>query len=1058
MPFAVRLLGRLEVGSLERALDQIVSRHESLRTTFRFADGQLMQVIAAHTTLTMPVEERRDEGGLDAELVEEAERPFDLAEGPLIRARLLRLGAEEHVLLLTLHHIVADDWSMGVFVEEMAALYGAFARGEASPLAELPVQYADFAAWQREQLRGERLDEQLEYWRGRLGDGIAALDLPADRPRPPVQTYHGADVQVTLPAGCARQLRQLGGSQDASLFMTLLAGLAALLARYSGQDDLAVGTFIANRPRPELERLIGFFVNTLALRIDAGGDPTFAELLARARETCLGAYAHQDIPFEKLLEELHPERDLSRTPFFQVMLVVHNAPLPPLELPGASMTLLPLPTRRAHFDLTVHIEERDDGLSARFEYNTDLFDEATIAQLAGHYRMLLEAATADPGQRISQLPLLTAEEEHRLIVEWNDTASDIPIDACIHQLFEQQADSDAVAVIGATDRLTYRQLNQRANQLARYLRDHGAGPEIPIGICLDRTPEAIIAILAVLKSGSAYLPLDPHHPPQRLAHMLSDAAALLLITDRQQARQLPEHTGTTIYLDTIWPELSRYDDSNPDNTNKPSNLAYVIYTSGSTGTPKGAAIEHRSAVNVIRWLGEEFALGPDDRMLQFHELTVDTSVEEIFPTLAYGAALVLRPSAMIDSAEAFVKVCADTAVTILDLPAGYWHELTTGMSRRGVTLPPTVRLALVGGEKPLPDRIRLWREIVGARVTLLNTYGPTEGTILSTRCEIGLDPMLDKVPIGRPIPNVQAYVLDRYFNPVPVGVTGELYVGGANLARGYLGRPVLTADSFVPHPFENGRRLFRTRDAVRRLPDGMLEFVGRQDRQVKVRGFRVEPGEVEAALSSHPCIYEAAVATLARTPTDKRLTAYIAPEPGMTPLAVPELRRFLKDKLPEFMIPSAFMIIDELPRTATGKIDYLTLPELDLQRACLGGEYVQPRNHIEESLARTWQELLGQERIGIHDDFFDLGGYSLLGVQMLDVVKQLFAVELPLFTVFQMPTIAALSTAVSRALSERRAAAILSASEILSRVDDLPDDEIDALLATLSSTKEKDQK
>jgi amino acid adenylation domain-containing protein len=971
---------------------------------------------------------------------------------------LLRLGGREHVLLLTLHHIVADDWSMGVFVSELAALYGAFARGQTSPLAELPVQYADFAAWQREQLQGERLEEQLGYWRERLGDGVAALDLPADRPRPPVQTYHGADVRVGLPAGCARQLRQAGGDQDATLFMTLLAGLSALLGRYTGQDDLAVGTFIANRPRAELEGLIGFFVNTLALRVDVGGDPTFAELLARARETCLGAYAHQDIPFEKLLEELHPERDLSRTPFFQVMLVVHNAPLPPLELPGASMRLLSLPARRAHFDLTVHVEEQDDGLIARFEYNTDLFDEATIAALAGHYRRLLEAAAADPGQRVSQLPLLAAEEEHRLITEWNDTASDVPVDACIHQLFEQQADSDAVAVIGATDRLTYRQLNQRANQLARYLRDHGAGPEIPVGICLDRSPEAIIAILAVLKSGSAYLPLDPHHPPQRLAHMLSDAAASLLITDQQQSRQLPEHTGTTIYLDTSWPEITRYDDSNLDNRNMPSNLAYIIYTSGSTGTPKGAAIEHRSVVNVIRWIGDEFSLVPSDRMLQFHELTVDTSVEEIFPTLAYGAVLVLRPPAMIDSAEAFVNVCADRRITILDLPAGYWHELTSGMSRRNVTLPSTIRLTLVGGEKPLPDRIRLWKEIVGARVTLLNTYGPTEGTILSTRCVIGLDPVVDRVPIGRPIPNVQAYVLDSYFNPVPVGVTGELFVGGANLGRGYLGRPELTADSFVPHPFQAGRRLFRTRDAVRRLRNGMLEFVGRRDRQVKVRGFRVEPGEVEAALSGHPCIHEAAVATLARTPTDKRLTAYIAPGPGVAAPTVPELRQYLKDKLPEFMIPSAFMIIDQLPRTGTGKIDYLTLPELDLQRAGLGRAYASPRNHIEESLTRTWQELLSQERIGIHDDFFDLGGYSLLGVQMLDVVKQSFGVELPLFTVFQMPTVALLSAAVSRALSDRRAAAILSADDILTRVDELTEEEVDALLATLSPAKEKDRK
>src|SRR5580700_359223 len=720
MPFAVRLLGRVDAGGLERALGEIVSRHESLRTTFRFVDGQLTQVIAAHMPLTLPVDELRDGTALDAEMVQEAERPFDLAEGPLIRARLLRLGGREHVLLLTLHHIVADDWSMGVFVSELAALYGAFARGETSPLAELPVQYADFAAWQREQLQGERLEEQLGYWRERLGDGVAALDLPADRPRPPVQTYHGADVRVGLPAGCARQLRQAGGDQDATLFMTLLAGLSALLGRYTGQDDLAVGTFIANRPRAELEGLIGFFVNTLALRVDVGGDPTFAELLARARETCLGAYAHQDIPFEKLLEELHPERDLSRTPFFQVMLVVHNAPLPPLELPGASMRLLSLPARRAHFDLTVHVEEQDDGLIARFEYNTDLFDEATIAALAGHYRRLLEAAAADPGQRVSQLPLLAVELEHSLITEWNDTASDVPVDACIHQLFEQQADSDAVAVIGATDRLTYRQLNQRANQLARYLRDHGAGPEIPVGICLDRSPAATIAILAVLKSGSAYPPPHPPPPPQRLAHMLSDAAASLLITDQQQSRQLPEHTGTTIYLDTSWPEITRYDDSNLDNRNRPSNLAYIIYTSGSTGTPKGVLGLHRGAVNVVRWLHATYPTRRGDLAVQRTSLAFVDATWEIFAPLLAGLPLVIASDDVVKDPERFVALLEQHSVSRMVIVPSLLRvllqsELDIGERLRGL------RYWFCSGEALTPDLVQRFRErLPGAE--LVNVY------------------------------------------------------------------------------------------------------------------------------------------------------------------------------------------------------------------------------------------------------------------------------------------------------------------------------------------------
>ena len=1060
MPAAVRLRGSLDTAALGNALNTIVGRHEALRTIFSYTDEQLFQVIVPLVELDVsPVAV----GAVAEVAVAEARQPFDLAEGPLVRARLLAVAPEEHVLLFTVHHIVSDGWSMGVLVSELAALYEAFCQGRPVPLAELPIQYADYAVWQRDRLAGELLAGQLGYWRDRLGGGPAALELPADRPRPPVQSYAGAAHTITLPAGLAAQVRRFTQEHRASLFMTALTAYTALLSRYTGQDDITVGTFIANRTRPETENLIGFFVNTLVLRTDTSGDPTFAELLGRVRETCLGGYAHQEIPFELLLAELQPERDLSRTPLFQTMLVVQNAPMPPLQLAGLQLDLLPLPSTRSNFDLTIWITEHGDRLEATFDYNTDLFDQPTIARLAGHWQTLLAAGITDPSRHLSALPLLTPAERHQLLTGWNTPATTPDGEAtCLHQLFEQQAGTapEAIAVISGTERLTYRQLNWRANQLAHHLRALGVGPDTPVALCLERSIDALVATLAILKAGGAYLPLDPAYPAHRTGFMLDDAAPPVLITRQVLAARLPTGPHTTICIDTDWPAIATQPTTNPAATIHPANLAYIIYTSGSTGTPKGVLIEHRSIVNYVEFAGQEFRIGPADRVLQFHSLTVDTHAEEIFPALSRGATLVIRPEPMIDSATAFTRGCAELGITVVDLPTGYWHELTAGFDREQVTIPPSVRLVIIAGEKALPERLERWQHHVGERARLANTYGPTEATIVTTLCDLpgsgGLPPRGRELPIGRPVGRVAAYVLDRHQQLLPAGVPGELYAGGAAPARGYLRRPALTAERFLPDPFgpAPGARLYRTGDIVRLRPDGALEFIGRADHQVKIRGFRIEPGEVEVALLRHPGILDAVVVAHDESPTGKRLTAYVVFEPGADQATISELRSFLGHSLPRYMIPATFVTLDQLPKTPGGKIDRDALPLPGSARPRLGMEYVAPRNRAEHALAGMWSDLLGLDQVGVHDDFFELGGHSLLGVRLIFRVRKEFGIELPLFAVFQTPTIAGLAEGITRRVSELRGASVVDADDILQRIDDLPQEEVDLLLKEMLTEKE----
>ncbi|MEG4578513.1 amino acid adenylation domain-containing protein [Microcoleus sp. MON1_C5] len=1021
LPGAIRLKGKLNVAVLEQTFNEIVNRHEALRSTFTEVQGQPIQVIAPPgTRLHLPVIDLRELPQSDREAAvkqlsaKEAQQPFDLERGPLLRTSLLQLSEEEYVLLLTMHHIVSDGWSIGVLARELAAIYEALSAGNQPQLPELPVQYADFAIWQRNWLCGEVLQTQLAYWKQQLEGAPPLLELPADRPRPPIQTSEGATQSVLLSFELTAALKNLSQREDVTLFMTLLAAFKALLYRYTGRTDLLVGSPIANRNRAEIEGLIGVFVNTLVLRTDVSGDPTFRELLQRLREVTLGAYAHQDLPFEKLVEELQPERSLSYNPVFQVMFQLRNNPMPPLDLPGLTLSLLDLETNTTQFDLSLDLEEVGERLQASVQYSTDLFDRATITRMLGHLQTLLEGIAANPEQHLSSLPLLTAAENQQLL-EWNNTLAQYPQDKCIHQLFEEAVERspDAVAVVFEGEELSYRELNARANQLARHLRSLGVEPEVLVGICVERSPLIIIGLLGVLKAGGAYVPLDPNYPKERLAFMLEDSSVPVLLTQQKLVEKLPLNSARVVCLDSGWDDIASYSEENPSSGVKPKNLAYVIYTSGSTGQPKGVLIEHGSLVNYTTAAIAEYAISQSDRILQFSSISFDVSAEEIYTSLTSGATLVLRNDSILDSIEEFLQKCFNWEITVLALPTAYWQELTAFLNPKKFTPSSSLRLIIIGGEKALPERLKAWLECVGQQVRLVNNYGPTETTVGATICELSAaDATLRELPIGRPIGNLQTYILDGNGQPVPIGIAGELHVGGAGLARGYLNRPELTEEKFIPNPFSNkpGSRLYKTGDLTRYRADGNIEYVARVDNQVKVRGFRIELGEIEAVLSQHPAVRESAV--LVREGDRKRLVAYVVPDAREQNSSVSssELRQFLQERLPDYMLPSAFVVLEKLPLTPNGKIDRAALPAPDLTRSELEETFAAPCSSIEQQLASIWMEVLGIERVGIHDNFFELGGDSILSIQIVAKANRA-GIQLTPKLLFQHQTIAFLAAA-----------------------------------------------
>ncbi len=892
VPCALHLSGLLHVSMLERSLNEIVRRHEVLRTTFIAHEGHPRQVIVSSIHLPLPVidltelEKDRREQVLLQLVTAEARRPFDLAHGPLIRSTLLRSGTGEHVLALLLHHIVSDGWSNGVLIRELSALYSAYSTGAPSPLPELSIQYADFALWQRTRLQGAELAKQLMYWHNQLAGMPTMLELPTDHPRPPMQQFRGTQFFFTLPTSLSAEVKKVSQQKGLTLFMTLLAAYQTLLFRYTGQQDIVVGVPIANRNRSEIEPLIGFFVNTLIMRTQLSGDITVHELLTRVREVALGAFEHQEVPFERLVEELQPERTPDRSPLFQVAFALQNAPTETLELAGLKLSPMAMENGTAKFDLTLFLWERGDTLTGALEYSTDLFDETTIRRMAGHFQSLLAAMVAQPERRLADLPLLT-EEELQILAQWNRMQREYPEHDCIHTLIEKQVEltPDAIAVAFGPLCLTYHSLNAHANQLAHYLRQHGVGPEVPVGLCVERSVPMIIGLLGILKAGGAYLPLDPEYPAERLHFMLADARAPVLLTRQSLLNRLPEHEARVILLDTDWSRIESGPATNPINQTTSANLAYIIYTSGSTGLPKGGLLLHQGLCNLTEAQKQIFQLQESSRMLQFASASFDASIWEIFMALRVGAVLCLgRQEELLAGPPLYHYLC-EQAITTVTLPPSLLAQLETDL--------PLLQTIVSAGEACSAEVAARW----SSHHRFFNAYGPTETTVCAS---IELYQHTGQKPsIGRPIPNTQLYILDTHLNPTPIGVPGELYIGGVSLARGYLHRPHTTAERFIPHPFagnshdesgshdesrsysaslpEPGARLYKTGDLARYRPDGSLEFLGRLDQQVKLRGFRIEPGEIEAVLHRHPLVQEAAVVVREDTPGDPRLVAYVVP-------------------------------------------------------------------------------------------------------------------------------------------------------------------------------------
>jgi amino acid adenylation domain-containing protein len=1055
IPFPIRLTGKLNAAALEWSLNEIISRHEVLRTTFPSVEGRPVQRIAPELRLTIPLVDLRElpEATREAEALrlagEEAHHIFDLARGPLVHTVLFRIADDDHLFMLNIHHIVFDGWSTSVLIQEMIPLYTEFVTGISAALSEPLIQYADFAIWQREWLQGAVLEQQLGYWREQLRGPLPELDLPSDRPRPPVQRSRGVYHPFKLPLPLLEQLKALSHQEGTTLFMTLLAAFKTLIYRYTGQTDIIIGSPIANRDLVEIEHLIGYFINTLLLRTDLGGHPSFRKLLQRVREVTVGAYTHQNVPFEQLVEELRPVRDPSRTPLFQIMFILQNAPVPSYELPDLTLHTLEIENRTSKFDMTLSMTEDPTGLYGSIEYNSDLFDPPTIIRMLEHLEVLLNGIVADPDRPIAELPLLSEAERARMLGAWNPPTPSAHVSQPIHQMIAAQAarTPNAVAVMLEDHQLSYAELDQRANQLAHHLRALGVGghpqAETRVALLLERTPDLIVSVLAVLKAGGAYVPLDPGYPTDRIQFILADAEIGVVLTQAQFQERLPAVTIPVVCVDRDWPEIAQAPTSAPEVVVDPAHLAYVIYTSGSLGRPKGVLVAHQSLVNYTEAAHDLYGITAADRVLQFASITFDASAEEIYPCLTRGGTLVLRTDEMLETPETFLRACQSRGVTVLSLPTAYWHQIAAQLAP-AVTLPHTedsgLRLLIIGGERALPERLAQWHEHVGAAVQVMNTYGPTEATIVATSAVIaGPDHVAiegREVPIGKPLRNIQAYILDALLQPTPIGVPGELYLGGASLARGYLNRPDLTAEKFVPDPFssERGARLYRTGDLVRFRADGEIEFVGRADQQVKVRGFRIELGEIESVLRQHAAVQDAVVLARQDEPGNARLVAYVVPQQnkeqtnkeqasnlastdscsvGSVLCSPQELRSHLSSLLPHYMVPSAFVFLDALPLTPAGKLDRRALPAPSQQRPELDKTFVAPRTPEEQALAAIWTDILRLEQIGVNDNFFELGGHSLLATQVVARVRQSLGVMLPLRVLFEQPTIAGLTDRIN---------------------------------------------
>jgi amino acid adenylation domain-containing protein len=1020
MPSALRIRGELSVEVLERTLQELTRRHETLRTRFIAVGGQPQQVIEGEVKVELPVldltgivEEEKREAEAMRQALEEAQRPFDLQQTPLFRAKLLRLGGQNHVLLFTMHHIISDAWSIGVLVGEVSALYGAFTAGRPSPLPELPIQYADYSVWQRECLDSGVLEQQLAYWKQQLA-GISLLKLPTDQPRPATQSQNGSVCNFVIAANLTQKLKQLGEQQGATLFMVLLAAFQTLLYRYSGQYDITVGTPIAGRSNSATEKLIGFFVNTLALRVDLSGTPSFTELLQRTKKVTLGAYDHQDVPFEKLVEVLSPERDLGGAPLFQVMFVMWNTPWSELELGKAKLQPLSIDRGTTRFDLTMILDvgtgQGEEALRGSLEFSTDLFEAATISRMIDHYSLLLRGIIADPHKPVDSLEILSPEERRMLINNFNATAASIP-EQTVTRLFEEQVDRtpNATSVRCGENSLSYIELDQRANQLAHYLKQMGVGPEIKVGICLNRSLDMLVALLGILKSGGAYVPLDPSYPAKRLGYILEDAQIPILLTQVSLRGSLPTTMAQIVSMDEDWTDISTNSVDRAESRIDSSNLAYVIYTSGSTGQPKGVEVTHKGMVNYVNWASQIYKVNQGSGSPVYSSLAFDLTVTSIYPALVTGGTLEVFSQTA--GMEELAQRLETSDYSLLKLTPSHLRMLSVlfEKSERGVR---GARALIIGGEALRYSDLELWRK-QGSRTRLINEYGPTETVVGSSIYEVEDQRQSGDVPVGKPIANTEIYVLAPDMETRALGLPGKLYIGGAGLARGYVNRPDLTAERFIPNPYgEPGARMYDTGDLARWRGDGNLEYLGRNDEQVKIHGYRIELGEIEAALEKHSGVAQSVVLAREDQPGEKRLVAYYTCQgksaSGEAKSGTEELRRHLSTILPEYMVPSAYVQLESLPLTANGKLDRKALPAPEEVTSGVRG-YEEPVGEIETALAAIWAQLLKVERVGRHDNFFSLGGHSLLDLQMRAMIRKQFHYDLPLAQLFHHPCIAELA-------------------------------------------------
>ncbi|GHA65709.1 MULTISPECIES: non-ribosomal peptide synthetase [Streptomyces] len=1047
VPLALRLTGALDTVALRHALDALSERHEVLRTRYRSEDGEPAQVVDPAGPVDFVLADLTD--APDAEerartLLEElARRPFDLEREHPLRATLIRTAPQEHLLVLTLHHIAFDAWSTNVYLRDLDLAYRALAAGGRAPHAPQPVRYADFAVWQRAQQRAGRLDHQLAYWRDRL-TGLTPVELPTDRVRSAVRDARGDNVVVEVAPETARAVAELAGRHGATPFMVMLAAFQVLLRRWTGRDDLAVGTPVAGRTRQETEDLVGFFTNSLVIRSDLGGDPVFTDLLEQVRGTVLDAFAHQDVPFEHLVDALQPERDLSRNPLFQIMFEHQHLAGVPDRLGAVAVEPVRAGLETAKFDLTVTVKERGGRMYCWFEYATALFDRETVERMAGHYLTLVGSVTATPGARIGDLAMLTEDERHRALTAWADPESeragvlDPPEEhgLCVPELFARQVRRapDAIAVVFGDQQISYAELDARSDRFAARLRSLGVTAETVVGSCLERGVEAVVVLLAVLKAGGVYVPFDPRHPAERLELMLADAGPELVVTTRAFAGRLTGAHRVVLADADAQEERGAPAGAPAPVPARPGNLAYVIYTSGSTGRPKGVMIEHRAYAHHCRVIADAYGIAPGERVALLSALTFDVAMDQIAATLVAGATVVVADPVFWTPEELPARL-AEHGVTVLEITPSYYRAV---LESPDLPLLDSLKLMNVGSDVVTGLDARRWAE-TGLPARFLCNYGPTEATVTCLLHPVPDTPAegdaAGALPLGRPVPGTRAHILDADLRPVPVGVPGELYLGGVRLARGYHRRPDLTAERFVPDPFatEPGRRLYRTGDLTRHRPDGTIEFLGRIDHQVKVRGLRIELGEIEAALARHPALQEAVVTAPKTAPGERRLAAYLVARPGSPVPDVAGLRAHLGALLPEYMIPSVWVPLDAFPLTASKKIDRKALPDASAALAGAAREHLAPRDPVEEAVAGIWSEVLGVERIGARDDFFALGGHSLLATRVLARLREAFAVELPLRLLFEATTVARLSEAVSdaveadvAALSDQEVAGLLA--------------------------------